>query len=199
MPPPGTDLPDGAPPQRTGPPRRDPVLLLAVAAALLVLRVVLGLHATPSRSTPPAGAPAATPADAGAVRWRTFEAGLAEARATNRPILYDFTAEWCPPCRLLQQQVFADPDAATEIEIRFVPVRVLDRQREEGRNARWVDSLQARYQVNSFPTLIVAGVDGREARRIEGFMGRDATLGLLRGVGVGLRFGGSEPAPTDRR
>ena len=186
MPPPATDVPAAAgPPPRTGSPRRDPVLLLVVAAALLVLRVVLGFHEAPPQTAPPAGAPSG----ADAVQWRTLEAGLAEARTTNRPILYDFTAEWCPPCRSLQHQVFADPRAAAEIEIRFVPVRVLDRQREEGRNARWVDSLQARYRVDSVPTLIVAGVDGRESSRLVGFMGRDATLGQLRGTGVNLKWG----------
>jgi thiol:disulfide interchange protein DsbD len=195
MPPPATDLPGGVLPHRAGSPRRDPVLLLAIAALLLLLRVVLGFHEAQQPPAPPASALSG----ADTVQWRTLEAGLAEAGATNRPILYDFTAEWCPPCQLMQRQLFADPQAAAEIEIRFVPVRVLDRQREEGRNAGWVDSLQARYRVNSFPTLIVAGVDGRESTRVEGFVGRDATLGLLRGVGVGLRLGGSEPAPTDRR
>jgi thiol:disulfide interchange protein len=195
MPPPATDVPDGVPLHRADSPRRDPVPLLAVAALLLVLRVVLGFHEVRPQAATSSGAPAG----ADLVQWRTLEAGLAEARATKRPILYDFTADWCPPCRSLQRQVFADARAAAELESRFVPVRVLDRQREEGRNARWVDSLQARYRVNSFPTLIVAGVDGRESTRIEGFLGRDATLGRLRGTGVSLRWGVTGQAPTDRR
>ena len=195
MPPPAADVPGGVPPHRAGSPRRDPVLLLAVAALLLALRVVLGFH----EARPPAAPTTGALSGADAVRWRTLEAGLVEARATNRPMLYDFTADWCPPCRSLQRQVFADPEAAAEIESRFVPVRVLDRQREEGRNARWVDSLQARYRVNSFPTLIVTDADGRESTRIEGFMGRDATFGQLRGTGVSLRWGVTQPAPTGRR
>jgi thiol:disulfide interchange protein len=195
MPPPATDLPGGVPAHPAGSPRRDPVLLLAAAAVLLVLRVILGFHEAPPQSLPPAGGLSG----ADAVRWRTLEEGLAEACETNRSILYDFTAEWCPPCRLMQRQLFADPQAAAEIESRFVPVRVLDRQREEGRNPRWVDSLQAHYRVNAFPTLIVAGTDGRESARLEGFLGRDATLGQLRGAGVSLRWGTTGPAPPGGR
>ena len=134
------------------------------------------------------------------VRWRSLEAGLAESRASARPILYDFTAGWCPPCRQMQREVFADPRTAAALEARFVPVRVLDRQREEGRNARWVDSLQARYGVNAFPTLVVTGPGGTgETRRVQGFMGAEATLAQLGASGVSFRFGGPASAPPDSR
>jgi thiol:disulfide interchange protein len=190
---PGRGAPTGRP---AGSTRRDPLLLLIVAALLLILRVVLGFRETPSQAVPPAG----PLSGADAVQWRTLEVGVAEARASGRPVLYDFTAEWCPPCRLMQRQVFSDPQAAAALESRFVPVRVLDRQREEGHNARWVDSLQARYRVNAFPTLIVTDAGGAgETRRVEGFMGREATLGQLGAGGVSLRWGMTRQAPPDRR
>ena len=196
MPPPGTDVPErGSPAGRhAGSTRRDPLLLLIVAGLLLAVRVVLGFHEAPRPSQTDAG----PRAGADLVHWRALAVAVTEARATDRPILYDFTAEWCPPCRLMQSQVFADPQAAAELESRFVPVRVLDRQRETGRNASWVDSLQGRYHVNAFPTLIVTGADGREAARIEGFMGREATLGSLRSRSASLRWGVTGQVPPAR-
>jgi len=185
MPPPAVSPPPataGRPRRRPGSTRRDPLALLVLAGLLLVLRVGLGIQEA-GQARPAAGA---APVDH--VRWRTLEEGLAEARATGRPILYDFTADWCPPCRLMQREIFADPRAAADLEQGFVPVRVLDRLREESRNAAWVDSLQKRYQVTAFPTLVVAPADGREPVRIEGYLGRDFTLRRIESAARHLRL-----------
>ena len=195
MPLPEADAPVGPPP-RAGSPRRDPVLLLVVAGALLVLRIVFALRGAAAPAKPDS-APLSGPE---AMRWRTLESGLAESRASGRPVLYDFTADWCPPCRRMKQELFADPNAAATLEGGFVPVRVLDRQREAGHNERWVDSLQAVYRVNAFPTLVVTGPRGEgELRRTEGFMGREATLAQLGASGVSIRFGGPAQAPPGGR
>ena len=196
MPLPATDAPVPGAPPRARSPRRDPALLLIVAAVLLVLRVVFVLRETPPQATPGAGELSGPDT----VHWRALPEGLAETRASGRPILYDFTADWCPPCRRMQREVFSDPRAAAALESRFVPVRVLDRQREEGRNAAWVDSLQSRYRVSSFPTLVVTGPGGAgEARRVEGFVGRDATLFQIGAAGGNVQWQWSTGAPPDSR
>ena len=55
----------------------------------------------------------------------------------------------------------------------FVPVRLTDRQREEGRNSRSVEELERRYGVKAFPTVIFADADGTERARMEGYGGRE--------------------------
>jgi thioredoxin-related protein len=69
--------------------------------------------------------------------------------------------------------VFGDPALANEINTRFVPVRIIDRQREEGRNSPNVEALQRQYGVKSFPTVIFAAPDGSERGRMEGYGGRE--------------------------
>ncbi len=132
-------------------------LLLIVVAFLLVTTRVAGHFLTPEA---PKG---------NLVQWVPLEEVGTDA--TNRIVLLDFTAEWCMPCHILDEQVFGDPALAEEINARFIPVRVTDRQREDGRNSRSVESLQQRYGVRSFPTIIFAAPDGTERGRMEGYAG----------------------------
>lgn len=137
--------------------RSIPVVLLAIAAVLLAGRIALSF----TREAPSSH-----------VAWVSIEEGVELARATGMPVLFDFTADWCAPCHQLDREVFADPVLAAEINRRFVPIRVTDRQKEEGRNPPLVTELQRRYGVNGFPTLIFANAGGSELGRMEGFGGR---------------------------
>lgn len=107
------------------------------------------------------------------VQWVPLEQAEALARESGRPILYDFTADWCAPCHQLKAEVFRNERLAEMINDHFVPVRVLDRMREEGKNASPVDALQQRYSVQGFPTVIIADADGSPRERMEGFRGAE--------------------------
>jgi len=144
-------------------------VLLVAALALLVIRVAVGIYEE--------GHPTSVP---DLVRWQPIEGAEAASREQKRPVLYDFTAEWCLPCRAMQREVFGDPESAQEIERVFLPVRVLDRMREEGGNAPEVDSLQRRFRVSSFPTLVVVPHGGGDPVVIVGYQGKQSTIQRLR-------------------
>lgn len=139
--------------------RSIPIALFVIALALVAARVAFPLIER-------------EPPQTGGVHWLTPEDGLRLAQSANKPVLLNFTAEWCQPCHLLDAQVFRDPAIARDINERFVPIRVVDRRQEEGRNSPEVDELQQRFGVRGFPTIVFADRGG-ERGRMEGFRGRE--------------------------
>jgi thiol:disulfide interchange protein len=158
----------GNPKRRAGSSRRLPLILPIIAGLLLVSRVGFGIyeHLNPPR-TPDY------------VSWRPIESGSAEGRADNRPVLYDFTADWCVPCVRMKKEIFADRASSAQINKWVVPVRVLDQQRELGENTAQVDSLQKLYGVTVFPTLVMVGPAGGEPQKLEGYPGKSKTMGWM--------------------
>jgi thiol:disulfide interchange protein len=114
----------------------------------------------------------------GMVTWQPREKAATLARDARKPILYDFTAAWCGPCKVLDKD-WDDPAIAKTVNAGFVPARVVDRQREEGKNPPDIDDLQRRYEVSGFPTLVAASPDGRLIVKLEGYRGRAALVAFL--------------------
>jgi thioredoxin-related protein len=52
----------------------------------------------------------------------------------------------------------------------------VDRQREDGRNPAYVDSLQRAYGVTAFPTLVLADASGKQLAKVEGAMSPEDLL-----------------------
>ncbi|HKQ56869.1 MAG TPA: thioredoxin family protein [Candidatus Eisenbacteria bacterium] len=87
--------------------------------------------------------------------WTTYESALDESRSNGKPVLLDFNAEWCPPCKRLKRLVFEDPTYGDAVRTAVIPVSIVDRKREDGRNPSDIEDLQRRYDVVAFPTLVV--------------------------------------------
>lgn len=151
-----------------------PAPLLIVAAAFFVARVVMALT-QPAAPAQPEDSPVKLSVRRDAIRWREPGVGEIEAQSVARPVLYDFTADWCPPCKAMKREVFADTGFARRLEAVAVPIQVLDRQREDGRNEPAVAALQQQFHVNAFPTLVVYEPRTGKFERLEGYPGAAET------------------------
>ena len=145
--------------------RVSPVFFWAVLAAL-VLRIVTGVV---DRSAGDA---------VGLVRWQPREKATALAKASGKPILYDFTAAWCAPCKMVDRD-WEDPALADQVNAAFIPTRVVDRAREDGSNPPEIAELQRRYEIVGFPTIVAAAPDGKLIAKTDGYRGKDAMAQFL--------------------
>lgn len=98
----------------------------------------------------------AAPRSAGIAWLDDPAAGLALARDTGKPVMIDFTAEWCAVCRQLETQTFPDPEVV-RMARNFVPVRVDATDAAAPR----VRALQRQYGVVGLPTLVFLTPEGR--------------------------------------
>lgn len=110
------------------------------------------------------------------VRWRSLTAGEAEAKKTGKPILYFFTADWCGPCHILKESVFSEKAMAQRIDKEFVPVVLQDTSREGGTIPPEMIRLAQKFEIQGFPTLVVARPEGKKAVKLAGWIGRDKTV-----------------------
>lgn len=145
--------------------RSVPLWLFALVVALIAGRLAL-------RQSP--GEPSQPKKGASLVKWVPAADATRLAQQSGRPIMYEFTADWCPPCRRMDAQVFQNPTVADRINRGFIPVRITDRRREEGKNAPEVARLQNLYNVSGFPTVVFVDANGGLKKRMVGYGGRAA-------------------------
>jgi thiol:disulfide interchange protein len=85
----------------------------------------------------------------------TLEQALEVANNTNKLVLADMSAIWCPSCRKLDKQVFSDEQVKTQLNQDFVYTRI-EYESAEGNN------FMQNHQVTGFPTLIVLNPRGEK-------------------------------------
>ena len=108
------------------------------------------------------------------IPWRPFsEAAFERALDAGRPVLLDFGADWCLPCREMERTTFRDPDVVRAAE-GFAPFKVDVTLGDDDANA-----VMARFGVSGVPTYLVLRPDGREHERLVGFVEADRMRSVL--------------------
>ncbi len=98
---------------------------------------------------------------------------LAKAKKTaakqNKPLMVDFSAEWCPPCKAMKASTWKDGQVIERAK-RFVPVLIdIDKQRKATDDAR----------VTAVPTIVFYTSKGKEILRAEGYRDVKGILDLM--------------------
>jgi thiol:disulfide interchange protein DsbD len=100
---------------------------------------------------------------------------LSRAQSDNRPVMIDFYANWCPPCKDMDCKTYSDDELGAFVNENFVPLKVnVDKS-----------NLGGVYDIKSIPQVVFLSPDGTEidkGLRIVGYMPPDPFQGRLQVV-----------------
>lgn len=104
------------------------------------------------------------------VHWySSVEEASARAVLANRPILIEFWAEWCAPCKSMENEVYST-GSFQEAAKRFLPVKIdFDKK----------TALARKYNVEALPTIVFADSYGHELFRYDGYVDAKSLLALV--------------------
>lgn len=97
--------------------------------------------------------------EAAHVEWKSYEASVIST--AHQPVIVDFYADWCIPCKELDQKTFSDAAVARELG-RFVRVKA---NLTNDKDAK-VQQLTKDYAIVGVPTIVFLDASGKEAQAL---------------------------------
>jgi thioredoxin:protein disulfide reductase len=101
---------------------------------------------------------------------------VSTAAALHKPVLIDFGADWCIPCREMEHTTFVDPAVVAEGR-RFVALHA-DLTKLDARN----DEIVSEYRIQGVPTMVLVNGSGKIQKRLVGYIGPQEMLESLKQI-----------------
>jgi thiol:disulfide interchange protein DsbD len=105
------------------------------------------------------------------------QVAVSQASTEKRPLLVDFTADWCGACKKMAKETFADP-RVMEKAGHFVAVKIDATDDEDPQ----VDAVKGKYKVVGLPTVVLYDSTGAERKRFNDFVGPEDFLAAIEGI-----------------
>jgi thiol:disulfide interchange protein DsbD len=117
----------------------------------------------------------AYPAEKSSPNWQKYSQEVYEQSLQNdKPVVVDFYADWCIPCKELDAMTFSDPDVIEKMK-EFDNYKVDMTKTMSDRTER----IRNKFDIVGMPTVILINSKGEEVKRITGFVNAEEFLSYL--------------------
>ncbi len=103
----------------------------------------------------------------GKIQWiYDLDAGLARAGKENKPVMIDFVADWCAPCKEMNDSTFSNADVVRKMQA-FIPVRIdIDKQHAV---AERYNALARAYGGSGIPNILFLSGKRMKLKQVIGY------------------------------
>lgn len=107
--------------------------------------------------------------------WHFYSNDIYSSSISERnPIIIDFYADWCIPCKELDASTFSDSRVIIESK-RFKNIKV-DMTKSLTEES---EKIRDKFKISGMPTVLIINSEGKEVNRITGFVNADEFLSII--------------------
>ena len=113
------------------------------------------------------------PAGSENVDWKSnYNNAVSTAKETGKPLLIEFWATWCGPCKAMEAEVWPDSKVVSHAK-KFIAIAV-DVDRDKG--------TASLFHVHVIPTIVLADPWGNPIIRVEGYQSVNQMAAMMNGI-----------------
>jgi len=140
---------------------------------------------TEQLEVPRPGAWAQPGLDAHALRWYSFDEGIALAQQTNKKLLIDVYTDWCTWCKKMDKEVYTNPDVKAVLQSYFIAVKLnAESPRELSYKGRRLTEMTIAREmgITGYPTTVFFDSNAEPMAKVAGYLESKEFLKVLRTI-----------------
>lgn len=116
-------------------------------------------------------------ADNNSIDWQEYSESKLSDSIGQTPVIIDFYADWCIPCKELDAITFSDAKVIEESR-KFLSLKA-DMTKSLSPE---VESLRNKFKIVGVPTVLILDSNGSEINRITGFVNAEEFINIIKSI-----------------